>query len=427
MNLAKFFTPVNENVIKPCQGTNNWYNNITVNTEKVSGLKSAQARWKDSDIAILGVCEERGTIINKGTSMGPDEIRRKLYHLKLGTGAYKITDLGNLKPAENLEKTYLRLKEVCETLINNKVLPIILGGSHDLDYGQFLAYQGAEKLISVLNVDAMLDMEKRKTKRFTDSPIHRFTDSIRNSGVEDLGGAVEMCRHHTYRLLTYEPKFLFNFSHLAYQSYLTDQDSIASLEALHFESYRVGQIRENMEETEPVIRNADMMSFDITAIKQADAPGNLNAQPFGLTGEEACQICWYAGLNDRLTSIGFYEYNPNEDLKKQTASVIATMIWYFTEGFYNRRNELDFDSEDYKKYLVTIPKGAYAGKDDLSDMVFYKNKFTDKWWLEVPNPSGKKPRNSIVPCSYNDYQVAANKGELPKRWLLTHARLLVVE
>ena len=373
--------------------------------------------------------------------MGPDEIRRKLYHLKKGTGAYKITDLGNLKSAENLEKTYLRLKEVCETLINNKVLPIILGGSHDLDYGQFLAYQDDEKLISVLNVDAMLDMEASPPGPFSPHPQPLSTGvergerrgekgnrhSISGGKVLEPYDKVEMCRHHTYRLLTYEPKFLFNFSHLAYQSYLTDQESIASLEALHFESYRVGQIRENMEETEPVIRNADMMSFDITAIKQADAPGNLNAQPFGLTGEEACQICWYAGLNDRLTSIGFYEYNPNEDLKKQTASVIATMIWYFTEGFYNRRNELDFDSEDYKKYLVTLPKETYESKNDLSDMVFYKNKFTDKWWLEVPNPSGKEPKNSIVPCSYNDYRLAANKGELPKRWLLTHARLLMVE
>ncbi|HSK12544.1 MAG TPA: hypothetical protein VK907_04965, partial [Phnomibacter sp.] len=45
----------------------------------------------------------------------------------------------------------------------------------------------------------------------------------------------------------------------------------------------------------------------------------------------ACQICWYAGLSNKLSSIGFYEYNPLEDSKGQTASVIATMIWYLVE------------------------------------------------------------------------------------------------
>lgn len=401
MTLKKYFNPINENVIKSYQEANSWFKNVIIHTEKSPDTGSALLETDKSDIAIFGVCEERGTIINKGTSMGPDEIRIKLYHLKKNTATYKITDLGNLKPGANLEETYLRLKEVCETLIKNKVLPIILGGSHDLDYGQYLAYQNSKKPVSVLNVDAMLDME--------------------------TSNKIEMCRQHTYRLLTYEPNFLFNFSHLGYQSYLTNLSSIASLEELHFESYRLGEIRENIGEIEPVIRNADMMSFDITAIKQSDAPGNLNAQPFGLTGEEACQICWYAGLNDKLTSTGFYEYNPNEDIKKQTAAVIAIMIWYFVEGFYNRKNELDFNSGNYKKYIVTLNQGTPSGKDASYDLFFYKNKRTDKWWLEVPYPSEKQLKNYIIPCSYNDYQAAANKGELPRRWLLAHAKLLGID
>jgi formiminoglutamase len=152
----------------------------------------------------------------------------------------------------------------------------------------------------------------------------------------------------------HEPNYLLSYTHLAHQTYLIDPFSVSILEKLYFEAYRVGHLRSNLAEMEPAIRNADMVSFDITAIKSADAPGNANAQPFGLAGEEACQICWYAGLNEKLSSIGFYEYNPEKDDEhKKTASVVATMIWYFIEGFYHRKNETNFKSNDFLKYVVS--------------------------------------------------------------------------
>ena len=153
--------------------------------------------------------------------------------------------------------------------------------------------KGLEKYVSVLNVDAALDMHRRRSA---------YTSE-----------------YHIHQILVHEPNYLFNYSHLAYQSYLTSPDALAVLEGLHFDAYRIGQMRENMEEIEPVIRQADMMSFDVGAIRMQDAPGNFHVHPFGLTGEEACQLCWYAGLNEKMTSVGFYEYNPELDVRGQTA------------------------------------------------------------------------------------------------------------
>jgi formiminoglutamase len=217
----------------------------------------------------------------------------------------------------------------------------------------------------------------------------------------------------------HEPNYLFSYTHLAYQSYLIDPLSVSVLEKLYFEAFRVGQLRTNIQEIEPAIRNADLLSFDITAIRSSDAPGNVNAQPFGLTGEEACQVCWYAGQNEKLSSIGFYEYNPRwDDEHNKTASIIATMIWYFVEGYYYRKNEQNFRSNDFLKYTVSMP----VEPETLS---FYKSKFSEKWWMEVPYPGGKEKyaRNSIVPCSYSDYQTAV-KGEVPERYINTLAKLI---
>jgi formiminoglutamase len=349
--------------------------------------------YKNADIAIFGIKEERGTSTNQGCKEGPDEIRKKLYRLKRGSGKNNIVDLGNLNPGIDLDETYVRVSEVCRILLENNVLPIILGGSHDLDYGQYKGYEEMEKLVNLLNIDAYLDLDDAQES----APSTR----------------------HVNKILLHEPNYLFGYTHLAHQTYLIDPMAVAILEKLYFEAYRVGHLRSNMADMEPAIRNADMATFDITAIKSADAPGNANAQPFGLTGEEACQICWYAGINEKLSSIGFYEYNPDKDDElKKTASVIATMIWYFIEGFYHRKNEQDFKSNDFLKYTVSMP----VEPEILS---FYKSKFTEKWWMEVNHhrTNDRYSRASIVPCSYNDYQTATN-GELPERYIATLSKLI---
>lgn len=386
MDLTILFSPVDESIYHDISSPTSFYKNIRVFADKMPD-------FRDANIAIFGVKEDRGTLSNKGAAQGPDEVRKKLYNLKRGTGSYKIVDLGNLNAGIDLDETYVRVSEVCRMLLEKNVLPVIIGGTHDLDYGQYCSYETLEKLVSFLNVDALLDLEDKK----------------------EAGPS----RQHVHKVLLHEPNYLFSYTHLAYQTYLIDPLSVSILEKLYFEAFRIGQLRTNIQEIEPTIRNADMISFDITAIRSSDAPGNGNAQPFGLTGEEACQICWYAGLNEKLSSMGFYEYNPSfDDVHKKTASVIATMIWYFVEGYYHRKNESNFKSNDFIKYTVSMPV-------DPETIQFYKSKFSEKWWMEVPYPNGKEryARNSIVPCSYNDYQTAV-KGEIPDRYISTLAKLL---
>lgn len=387
MDLTILFSPVDESLYADITSPSSFFRNIMVFGEKMPDYKNAH-------MAIFGVQEERGSLTNAGTAAAADAIRKKLYHLKKGAGAYRIIDLGNLKPGHDLDETYVRISEVCRMLLEENVLPIILGGSHDLDFGQYSGYESLDKLVSLLNVDAYLDIEDKK---------------------ENGGPSVQ----HIHKILLHEPNYLFSYTHLAYQSYLIDPMSVAVLEKLYFEAFRIGQIRNNLQEIEPAIRTADLLSFDITAIRSADAPGNANAQPFGLTGEEACQICWYAGLNEKLSSIGFYEYNPSfDDSQRKTAAVIATMIWYFVEGYYHRKNEQNFRSNDFLKYTVSMPV-------DPEVITFYKSKFSEKWWVEVPYRNGREryQRNSIVPCSYNDYQTAI-KGEVPERYISMLAKLI---
>lgn len=386
MDLTIFFSPIDESIYTKSYPSNSFFKSIKVYGDKMPNFQGV-------DIALFGVKEERGTTSNTGCSKGPDEIRKKLYNLKKGNGANRIVDLGNLNTGIDLDETYVRISEVCRILLENNVMPLLLGGSHDLDYGQYRGYEEMEKLISLLNIDAFLDLEDGK-----ETPA---------------------ASQHIHRILLHEPNYLLSYTHLAHQLYLIDPLSVSVLEKLYFEAFRIGQMRNNLAEMEPAIRNADLLSFDVTAIRSSDAPGNANAQPFGLTGEEACQLCWYAGMNEKLSSAGFYEYNPDrDDPNKKTAAVVATMIWYFIEGFYHRKNEHNFKSNDFLKYVVSMPA-------EPETLAFYKSKVTEKWWMEVAyhKPGARYARNSIVPCSYTDYQTAT-KGEVPERYISTLAKLI---
>ena len=384
MDFTLFFDTLDDTIFEGISGTDTWYEHVHMHTQ-------SPIDWEGKHLAIIGVNEERGTQTNQGTGGAADEIRKRLYRLKKGKGQYQIVDLGNLRNGINLDETYLRLREVCEFLLRQSVFPIILGGSHDLTLGQYLAYENLDKVISMVNIDACIDMDQAQKN--------------------------DPSALHVHQMLTHQPNYLFTYSHLAYQSYLNSPKMLDTLEKLHFDAYSVGQMRDDLNEIEPVVRNADMLSFDITAIKMSDAGGNQNAQNFGLTGEEACQLCWYAGLSEKLSSIGFYEYNPKVDERAQTASLVATMVWYFVEGYYHRNQEIDFNSNAFMKYVV-------SRLNNSSNIIFYKHKVSQKWWMEVPYPQTVTTNieKMIIPCSYKDYQ-EASRGDIPDRWLMTYNKL----
>ena len=86
------------------------------------------------------------------------------------------------------------------------------------------------------------------------------------------------------------------------------------------------------------------------------------------------------------------------------------MIWYLIEGYYHRKGDKNFMSNDYLKYEVHLG-------GDPDSIRFYKSKLSESWWMEVPNPEsqGLFNRNSMLACSYSDYETAL-KGDVPDRW-----------
>lgn len=391
MELDHYFQPIEIDWIEPLQNTGR---------QRIGDLVKAYGPETDFpdplqfNLAFIGVPEERGTATNKGCAQAPDKVRHHLYRLFAHWNQVSICDLGNLKNGHNLDDTYFALKEVISHLVRNQVIPVIIGGSQDLTFANYLAYQNIGRVINIAAVDPMFD----------------------------LGHDEHELNSHSYlsRIILHQPNFLFNYTNIGYQTYFVDQDSLQLMKNLYFDVFRLGNVRANMAEVEPMVRNADILTIDLASIRHSDAPASKQSSPNGFYGEEMCQICRYAGMSDKLTSIGFYELNPALDQQGQSAFLFAEMIWYFIDGFSNRQHDFPEKSgEDFVKFTVQVETFA-------EELVFLKSKKTNRWWMVVGMKDivGRKyQRHQYVPCSYDDYQMALSQ-EIPDRWWKVQQKLM---
>lgn len=390
MDLSLYFQPIDKEKVlgaEPAKGT------YGSETEVNDGVLFPD--YLLADLAIIGVKEERRAINNKGCGEGPDSVRRYFYKLQkpATNGGPKVVDLGNILPGATEEDTAFALRTVVTELIKRSVIPVIIGGSQDLTYVNYAAYEHLEQTVNIVSVDPTFDLGD--------------VDDELNS------------RSWLSKIILHKPNFLFNYGNIGYQTYFVNARMTDLMSKMFFDVHRLGVLRDDLKEIEPLVRDADILSFDISAIRQSDAPGNANATPNGFYGEEACQICRYAGMSDKLSSIGFYEFNPLMDHNGQTAHLIAQMVWYFVEGYGHRKQDFPIgDKKDYLKYRVHLPEVEH-------ELIFYKSDKTDRWWMEVPYPQNQRvryERHHMVPCSYNDYQTAC-KEEMPDKWWRAFSKL----
>jgi formiminoglutamase len=393
MSLSDFFSPLKLEELSPKNGflTSQLGMKASFYTDRFPELEEGVY-----DIAIFGVQDDRASVNNSGCSLGPDAFREQFYTLNEGDFQSRIIDLGNIRAGAALSDTYIAVKMAVEELMKMNILPVIIGGGQDLTYPQYLAYERMEQKVDLVVVDNKFDLDE-----------------------DDEEGIATRSDTYLNKIFLHQPNYLFNFSNLGYQTYFVNQESLKVMSKLYFDAHRLGEFSTDISLTEPIIRNSNMISFDISAIRSSDAAANANATPNGFYGEQACRIARYAGMNDKLTSIGFYEFNPAYDSNSQTALLLAQIVWYFVDGFYNRKKDFPLSPKSqYLTYRTTLSDGN-------GETLFVKSKKSDRWWMQVPYPTGvsKNERYHLVPCRYEDYTMAVN-GEMPDLWWRTYQKLL---
>ena len=386
LDLNDYFNPVS--IERPdfenLSGNAGFPHNITIHTDNnplkdISGFK----------VALLGVPDGRNSP-NQGSSDAPDAIRRKLYSLARIPGKIKIIDLGNMKQGMAFNDTLAGLTDVLSILLKENIFPVITGGSSALVSAIDRSFSLLKTRYTMIAVDPRID--------YSSSPDTPDSFNYLNG------------------ILSNHKSTFGHYINIGYQTYLNDQQVLNRFVRRHSELVRIGDVRQAIYLTEPLFRDADSAIFDISAVRQSDAPGTAIPSPNGFYGEEICLLSRYAGISDNLKIFGLFEVNPGLDSRSQTTGLAAQILWFFLEGFSQKQHETPSlssgNSGRFIKYHVRVT-------DLEDDLIFVKSNLTERWWIELNDENNE---NIYVACSHDDY-LKANRNEVPDRWVTASNRL----
>ncbi|MGX1024254.1 formimidoylglutamase [Psychroflexus sp. MBR-150] len=341
-----------------------------------------QTSIEDFDFCIISINECRGSQSDKN-EIDFEEIKIQLYQLYKGNWNLSIIDLGILDAGESISDTYYAFQSIIKKVLGYNIIPIILGGSQDILYSQYRAYDGIKYMVNLANIDAKFDLGDSNAKMHNQSFLSH--------------------------MIVQKPYNLFNYANVGYQTYLNSQEEINLLEKMFFEAYRLGEVSKNIESVEPTLRDADIVALDVTSI-QSQSLGQDSLYPNGFDSREICALSRYAGISDKVSSFGLYELQHlTSNISKQ---LIAQVIWYFIEGVKFRLDEkADINNPNFIKYQVPV-------ENDI--LVFYESQLSGRWWIEISSNfkdvNNKLNQHTLLPCDKQNYISACNQN-IPERWV----------
>jgi hypothetical protein len=200
------------------------------------------------------------------------------------------------------------------------------------------------------------------------------------------------------------------FSHIGYQIYRCNPQSVQQLLKRNFEEMRLGVMRGDPAAAEPMLRDKEHIFIDLRSVRHSDFPDNSLRSPNGLYAEELCQIGRYIGMGQKVKNIYLFGYPSVLKPKSVTGELIAEVSWHIAEGLFSNICEDPGGNGKEDNFLRKIVSMGQEGQD----LVFVSSSSTGRWWMEIPDI--KNNSSQIVPCSYMDYSIACS-GEIPIKWL----------
>lgn len=315
-------------------------------------------------------------LVTMGEDLTPYQtLRKQLYRMSANFKAGQLWDLGGLKGGA------YGVAELVDQLEKKGILCILIGEDELLPYASFNALRYREQAINACIVNSHLE--------------YHFGQ----------GEKISLADH----LLSESDRLLHKLSWMGYQSYFVNPAILQTFQQRNFDYQRVGDLRSQLEEIEPALRDADLLGFHLSAIHHRDSPASDRPNPNGFSALEACQITHYGGLSDRLKAFSICGYRPGADEKDLSALLIAQMIWYLLKGRQRTWNEYPPELEKLRRYELQTQLGGQP-------ISFFKSQRSERWWFYINDQQKEVDISALHPCSYKDYLLMC-EGDVPERVL----------
>ena len=346
------------------------------NKLKIHSEKSGVPSFKSARIAIVGVQETRSIGQPHQRKQNLTGIRKAFYSLYVGNWNNNIIDLGDIPIGDKEKDSQKALHDIAKEMYQRNILLIAFGGSQENTLGLCSVFNELEVYYNLTSID------------------YKF----------DFGGDGSLISPESYmsKLIANRPNYMTNFCNLGYQSYMVAQDEIDLMERLYFESIRLGTLTSDLKVVEPLMRDSDIVSMDMTAVKSNELQGGLT-QVNGFTAQQFCALGRYVGISDRVRFVGLF----NIPESSASSNLTAQAVWYLIEGMHYRVNEYPFSTKQNSvRYVVSC---------DDQELIFYQSSLSKRWWLEVQSEHDSNLETVLISCSEKDFYTA-EKGTVPERW-----------
>ena len=307
-------------------------------------------------------------ILTLNNELESEKFRNRFYSLHYGDWNSNIIDLGRFKNGHSDSDSNFAIKEILQKLSSIGILIICIGGNSSLLKLFSYSLNDSHNFLNLVSIDKILG-------------INSENDSDKNNYLSDL-------------ILSQKLKLNF-FCNLGYLRHLNSTEKINLVKKIKFDLLSLGDLRSEIKEAEPILRNSNIVNFSLEAL-QSNVINYKLTSPNGFSAYEACNLSRYIGISSSMKIVGY----TNVKSTIECNSVLSEMVWYTIDGYNNRYNE-DFSNEsDFNYYHTEI---------DGHNLKFYKNKISDRWWVEyISDNSIVKIEKDIIACSENDYKLSQN-------------------
>jgi formiminoglutamase len=290
-----------------------WYQEIAVaHIEDISSKKNI-------NIGLVGyVCDE-GVQRNQGrigARKGPKSVRNKLGKLPIHHTTKKIIDFGDVICLDTyLEDCQKALSKTISALIKQHVLPVAIGGGHDIAYANFNGIKDAIKNISknkigIINFDAHFDLRAVETAANSGTPFNQILSE--NDTVSYFAIGIQQQSN---------TKELFEIAEKHKVSYVSN--------------FECETFNENLKrKLNAFIKNVDYLyiTIDLDGFSSAYAPGVSAPSSLGFAPHFAYKVLAFLFESKKVISCDIAELNPDFDTDEHTAILAAKLIDYIVQN-----------------------------------------------------------------------------------------------
>jgi formiminoglutamase len=293
-------------------------------------LAQSPERTADTTFALIGFKSDEGVqrdLGRAGAAEGPIAIRQRLAKLPIQKPEIHIYDAGNIICHQHdMEASQAALGELIAKLLKANIRPIVMGGSHELAYAQYLGISkttAQSSHLGIINFDAHFDMHPLPKNGIGSASTTFFQ--------------IALAHQQEKRRLDYNCLGIQHVGDIRQSFDLAKQYQVKSIFA---DDLHQGLNEKCFDFIDRIVDENDHLYFSLSldVFSPAFAPGVASIQPLGLSPWHIIPLLRQTAASGKVLTYDISEHVPRYDIDHRTAKLAAILIYEIIHHHRDRQH-----------------------------------------------------------------------------------------